>query len=105
MCVITDVFWGRKPFHVMHQNSAPKPRSRKFKFMPAQISEEVKKAWPKKGDRVRCLFGTDKHDGVVQSCSRAKGTCKVKFDDSTDTVNLKHPKWGVILERKKKVRG
>jgi len=71
--------------------------------MAAVISAEVKKAWPKKGDRVRCMFGTDAHEGIVKSCSPSKGTCRVKFSDSTDTVNLKDPEWGVILERKKKV--
>jgi hypothetical protein len=70
--------------------------------MPPQISELVKNTWPKCGDRVKCLFGTEEHEGVVKSASHTKGTCKVTFASGVEGVNLKHPKWGVVLERKKK---
>ena len=103
LCVIADVFWGLKRFYVICMVAAFESRVLVFKTMSARISEEVKKAWPKKGGRVRCLFGADKYEGVVESCSNSKGTCKVKFGTQVDTVNLKHPKWGVILEKKKKV--
>ena len=36
------------------------------------------------------------------SCSPFKGTCKVEFTGGVDSVNLKHPKWNVILEEKEK---
>ena len=105
LIVIADVFWAPKPLHAICIVIAFEFAAWSFKIMAAEISEEVKKTWPRKGDCVRCLFGTVQHEGVMLSCSPSKGTCKVEFTRGVDSVNLKRTKWGVILKEKEKGRG
>ena len=104
LIVIADVFWAPEPLHVTCIVIAFEFAACSSIQMPAVISPEVKKAWPRKGDTVKCQFGAEKSEGVVESSSPSKGTCRVLFSDGVHTVNLKCPEWGVIIKRKKKVR-